>query len=66
MVACARAQAAFPHLDGQRQRALFLKLIKDQLRKEEPNAPPISIIDFDPRNRTSCPPLEYIYTNRLI
>lgn len=55
-------------------RVFFEAHINEQIGKEEPNAPHISIFDRDGDNKakqrglkpSSCPPVEHFYTNRLI
>lgn len=45
-------------------RARFESLVNDQLSREEPKAPRVRI--KDPASDHSCPPFNFIYTNRLI
>lgn len=51
-------------LTDNHNRARFESLINDQLAREEPRAPRIRLID--PKSDHTCPPFNFIYTNRLI
>lgn len=51
------------HMDTH-NRARFESLINDQLAQEEPKAPRIRL--KDPTSNLSCPPFNFVYTNRLI